>query len=149
MRTRTIVTAVILSAGASAGIVSPEASASPPPDPTVAARAPAGAPPRLVQAARALLARNGRPLPAALQALVLARRTPAAPAAAPDTAVLRGLVRELDGLEPEELAARHEHFRPLCDAEGYPLVGNLPRKSSSSPVADFCAGVRTELQASR
>ena len=44
--------------------------------------------------------------------------------------------------EPQALAAL-PHFRPLCDAQGYPLVGNLSRKGPApyGPAA-FCAAVR-------
>jgi hypothetical protein len=33
-------------------------------------------------------------------------------------------------------------FRPLCDAEGYPLVGNMIRKSNVYQPSAFCAVVR-------
>jgi hypothetical protein len=39
-----------------------------------------------------------------------------------------------------------KHFRPLCDEAGYPLVGNMYRKTSEpqyQPSA-FCAKVRTK-----
>ena len=33
-------------------------------------------------------------------------------------------------------------FRPLCDAEGYPLVGNIARKAELYQPSQFCAEVR-------
>jgi len=33
-------------------------------------------------------------------------------------------------------------FRPLCDADGYPLVGNLVRKTDLFQPSQFCAQVR-------
>jgi hypothetical protein len=39
--------------------------------------------------------------------------------------------------------ARTPHFRPLCDDDGYPLVGNLMRKSPAPyQPSQFCAAVR-------
>lgn len=42
--------------------------------------------------------------------------------------------------------ANEKTFRPLCDAEGYPLVGNLMRKSPTQPFGPtaFCAEVRSK-----
>jgi hypothetical protein len=50
--------------------------------------------------------------------------------------------------EPEGRAAvvaAMAHFRPLCDAEGYPLVGNVSSKWNNNPPMQpsaFCAVVR-------
>jgi hypothetical protein len=33
-------------------------------------------------------------------------------------------------------------FRPLCDPEGYPLVGNVIRKAVTFQPSEFCAEVR-------
>jgi glycine/D-amino acid oxidase-like deaminating enzyme len=33
-------------------------------------------------------------------------------------------------------------FRPLCDADGYPLVGNLANKPNVYQPSQFCADVR-------
>ncbi|HKE20590.1 MAG TPA: hypothetical protein VKB80_37205 [Kofleriaceae bacterium] len=33
-------------------------------------------------------------------------------------------------------------FRPLCDADGYPLVGNIANKSNMYQPSQFCADVR-------
>lgn len=53
----------------------------------------------------------------------------------------------LDALN-EELAStvlpdallRREHFRPLCDDNGFPLVGNINAKGARA--SDFCAAIR-------
>lgn len=34
-------------------------------------------------------------------------------------------------------------FRALCDAEGYPLVGNVVRKNNVFQPSQFCAAVRS------
>jgi len=77
--------------------------------------------------------------------------TLAAPAVPADGSARRGdsdpqlvaLREELDRCTEAEALARREHFRPLCDGDGYPLVGNLIRKGPGgySPSA-FCATVR-------
>jgi len=38
--------------------------------------------------------------------------------------------------------AQVDHFRPLCDAEGYPLVGNVATKSIGLQPSAFCEEVR-------
>jgi len=78
------------------------------------------------------------------------RATPARSAPPPDPEVptaLLALRAELETVAAPEALARLSHFRPLCDAEGYPLVGNMARKAP--PGADrnaapstFCAAVR-------
>jgi hypothetical protein len=61
-----------------------------------------------------------------------------------DDAKLHPLRAELLREGREKALARIAHFRPLCDADGYPLVGNLNRKGSSSDFqpSAFCAEVR-------
>lgn len=46
----------------------------------------------------------------------------------------------------EKALADEKTFRPLCDADGYPLVGNLMRKSPTQPFhpSAFCAEVRSK-----
>lgn len=46
----------------------------------------------------------------------------------------------------EKALADEATYRPLCDAEGYPLVGNLSRKSPKGPflTSEFCAEVRAK-----
>jgi hypothetical protein len=65
---------------------------------------------------------------------------------------LLALRAELDQAGRASALARPEHFRPLCDADGYPLVGNLQRKREVGreyfgPTA-FCAAMR-EKKATR
>jgi hypothetical protein len=36
------------------------------------------------------------------------------------------------------------HYRPLCDQDGYPLVGNLGRKGPGMEPSQFCAEVRNQ-----
>lgn len=57
---------------------------------------------------------------------------------------------ELDQGNLEAALAKQDHFRPLCDKDGYPLVGNLNRKGPGPPGATpsaFCAGVRSKKPA--
>lgn len=73
----------------------------------------------------------------------------AAPTASgpPDPALI-GLAGELTGLSIDDAMKQTAHFRPLCDAKGYPVVGNLPAKSPGPPNAQpstFCAEVRKKL----
>lgn len=83
--------------------------------------------------------------------------------AAPDAAVqhapptddkadpkLLTLRTELDQESLQAALTKQDHFRPLCDKDGYPLVGNLNRKGPGPPGAApsaFCAGVRTKKPA--
>ncbi len=57
--------------------------------------------------------------------------------------------RELLTLRADLLGAGRERaleqmprFRPLCDADGYPLVGNLGNKPRAFQPSQFCAEVR-------
>lgn len=40
----------------------------------------------------------------------------------------------------DEALARHEHFRCLCDDQGYPLVGNISSKGTTASA--FCGALR-------
>lgn len=58
--------------------------------------------------------------------------------------------RSLDALRDEleadgDALTRIAHYRPLCDARGYPLVGNVIRKGPSPRVqpSALCASVRS------
>jgi hypothetical protein len=59
---------------------------------------------------------------------------------------LLALRAELDGVSTaEEVVAKEAHFRPLCDKDGYPLVGNVNRKSVTvSAPSTFCASLRAK-----
>lgn len=47
---------------------------------------------------------------------------------------------ELSNLGLPSALERREHFRPLCDVKGYPLVGNINSKGATA--TEFCAAVR-------
>jgi hypothetical protein len=74
-------------------------------------------------------------------------RAPSDENAPPELLSLRA---ELAAAEPATALARMPHFRPLCDAEGYPLVGNVANKApgaAPSPglqPSQFCAKVREQ-----
>ncbi len=42
----------------------------------------------------------------------------------------------------EKALAKMSMFRPLCDADGYPLVGNAGNKNQMYQPSQFCAEVR-------
>jgi hypothetical protein len=66
----------------------------------------------------------------------------------PDDPKLLALRAELAPLDAKEAEQKKGHFRPLCDADGYPLVGNVARKGDGrfmDPSA-FCALVRTKAK---
>ncbi len=82
---------------------------------------------------------------------ITAPAIPAAPAPRdvrlppPDDKVDRQLLTLRDELYrtgTNELGRTESHFRPLCDKDGYPLVGNLGQKSL--PVAAFCEAQRAK-----
>jgi hypothetical protein len=50
--------------------------------------------------------------------------------------VLDQLAAELVETPPDQVIARIEHFRPLCDKDGYPLVGN-PIKTPPDQLYNF------------
>ena len=51
------------------------------------------------------------------------------------------LTEELGYTTMTDALANFPHFRPLCDAQGYPLVGNINGKIITEP-SQFCAEVR-------
>jgi hypothetical protein len=62
----------------------------------------------------------------------------------PPPADLDALRTELLNTTPDAALAQMTHFRPLCDKDGYPLVGNVASKvqlPGLQPSA-FCAEVR-------
>ncbi len=68
----------------------------------------------------------------------------ASPEAVPaDKAELDQLNQELVNIYDVRRADR-THFRPLCDAFGYPLVGNIASKGGST-ASEFCALIRKPL----
>lgn len=117
MKLRTIVTSKILAVAVVSAAGCNQSVASPPPPAPVNAGAPNQAKP---------------PTPP----------TPATPGKQEPPALV-ALRDELLPKTREEAFAALAHFRPLCDAEGFPLVGNVVRKTphNYTPSA-FCGDVR-------
>lgn len=76
---------------------------------------------------------------------------PSASAAAPDPPKgsidrekLAALQDELGALSREDALKQIDHFRPLCDDKGYPLVGNLQRKAVDLPPSELCSELRKQ-----
>jgi len=69
---------------------------------------------------------------------------PAPSAARADDPKLLALRTELGALDRNEAEKQIAHFRPLCDENGYPLVGNLQRKAPNPELlpSEVCAEVR-------
>lgn len=59
-------------------------------------------------------------------------------------AALLALRDELQKEGREKALARTAHYRPLCDKDGYPLVGNVFRKTPERQYqpSELCAEVR-------
>jgi acyl-CoA synthetase (AMP-forming)/AMP-acid ligase II len=49
---------------------------------------------------------------------------------------------ELFHLTGDAAKQQLDHFRPLCDADGYPLVGNIATKGERTQPSEVCAAVR-------
>lgn len=85
-----------------------------------------------------------RPVPTLAAAAAQPPAPPPAPASDEDrSARLRALRSELYENDREHALASMPRFRPLCDSEGYPLVGNIATKGSFYSVQAFCGEVRT------
>ncbi len=142
MKPRTITPSKILAValGAASGCTPPPAPAPAPAADVIIAPEPrataAEAPPPSEDATRA-----GAPAPP--EAAAEARRAPPEPAA-PALVALR---EELLDQDRDQALAAATRFRPLCDADGYPLVGNVMRKSGPlyQPSA-FCSDVRARAR---
>jgi hypothetical protein len=63
-------------------------------------------------------------------------------AAVLDEAELVALRTELMETPSTQALAAMDYFRPLCDSEGYPLVGNVATKSVGLQPSQFCTEVR-------
>lgn len=60
-----------------------------------------------------------------------------------DDPKLLGLASELANIDKQAAFAELARFRPLCNAEGYPLVGNVVRKAAFTyTTTAFCRDVR-------
>ena len=63
----------------------------------------------------------------------------------PDQQAPRALIElraDLFGVGAERAKQQMSRFRPLCDADGYPLVGNVAGKGGVYQPSQFCAEVR-------
>jgi hypothetical protein len=63
----------------------------------------------------------------------------------PDSAVPKELLdlrAKLLSTEREQARADAPRFRALCDADGYPLVGNIANKASRYQPSELCADLR-------
>lgn len=69
---------------------------------------------------------------------------PAPPKGQIDREKLQPLQDELSALSREDALKKIDHFRPLCDDKGYPLVGNLQRKAVDLPPSELCAEIRKQ-----
>jgi hypothetical protein len=98
--------------------------------------------PSALPAARPVVDADGYPLVGNLIRKGGGGRRPPPPDADVSPALL-ALRDELDKQTPAKALAQLKRFRPLCDKDGYPLVGNLVRKDSSGyQPSEFCAAVR-------
>ena len=70
---------------------------------------------------------------------------PEQPAAREESPSLVALRDELRAEKIEGARAKMAHYRPLCDKDGYPLVGNVIRKSPKPELqpSELCAVVRS------
>lgn len=60
-----------------------------------------------------------------------------------DSAAVRSLAEILSNTERSEALRQVARYRPICDGEGFPLVGNFYRKGpTSTQPSEFCADVR-------
>jgi hypothetical protein len=67
----------------------------------------------------------------------------APPPAASLPQALRDLRRDLVAAGRDRALAAIARFRPLCDQDGYPLVGNVASKGDLYQPSQFCAEVRS------
>lgn len=87
-----------------------------------------------------------RKSPTALVPFALFAVGSAVAAPLPDEAALEEVLELRDALSAgtqDDALRQLPRFRPLCDADGYPLVGNVIRKGPSTQPSWFCEQVRT------
>lgn len=72
----------------------------------------------------------------------------AEPAAVRETPALVALREALRAETIEGARAKIAHYRPLCDKDGYPLVGNVVRKSPKPELqpSELCADLRARAR---
>jgi hypothetical protein len=68
---------------------------------------------------------------------------PQQPVSPKDDPALKALLAELERAGRDVAMTQIEHFRPLCDKDGYPLVGNLARKGPTYGPLAFCGELRS------
>jgi hypothetical protein len=92
------------------------------------------------------MARTHQVLTVLLLSASPAGASPAAPHAPPDDAhaskPLINLRAELISAGRDKVQASVGRFRALCDADGYPLVGNMVGKGNVYQPSEFCSDVR-------
>jgi hypothetical protein len=77
--------------------------------------------------------------------ILLLASTPAFGKPPPDEKAPKALIElrsELFEAGREQALQQVPRFRALCDAEGYPLVGNVVRKGEVFQPSEFCSAVR-------
>ena len=81
-----------------------------------------------------------------LLSAVPAAASPAAThAPPPDSQIARPMLdlrMELIQTGQDKMQANASRYRPLCDKDGYPLVGNLANKNNVYQPSQFCSDVR-------
>jgi hypothetical protein len=71
------------------------------------------------------------------------------PAPPPDDKAPKELIAlrgELHATQLADVRAHAKKFRPLCDADGYPLVGNINDKGAQTQPSTWCAEVRASAK---
>lgn len=88
-----------------------------------------------------------QPASASSEATSNAAATPAAttPAPASPDKTIYELRSEIERTTREDAMKRVAHFRPLCDKDGFPVVGNTARKGGAPDysASKFCSEIRT------
>jgi hypothetical protein len=92
------------------------------------------------------MARTHQLLTVLLLSAAPAGASPTATHTPPDDASVPRELRELRGnllnAGRDKALAAVARFRPLCDKDGYPLVGNIANKGDMYQPSQFCADVR-------
>ncbi|MFV8755066.1 hypothetical protein ACNOYE_31335 [Nannocystaceae bacterium ST9] len=82
--------------------------------------------------------------------LLTSTPTPAFAKPPPDAEAPEALIElrsELFKAGPEQAQQEVPRFRALCDADGYPLVGNAVRKTDVYQPSQFCEALRASTTA--
>lgn len=80
--------------------------------------------------------------PASVSAMPTPAAATPAPAESPEKAAY-ALRNELENTTRADVMKRIAHFRPLCDKDGFPVVGNAVRKGQPEyTTSKFCAEIR-------